>query len=265
MPKGRNRTIELMRRCGHTVFALVIALCCVVCGGKAPVSQEPRQELSRTELSRMGYSIQVGAFSNLDNAVRLSEILENQGLNAYYFVHKTGLYKVRFGDFPSKEDARRQAERTVAAGFIDHYYIVSPDDYASVKHRKYRTGYLRDEIVKTAKRCIGVSYRWGGSSPDKGFDCSGLTMTVYRLNGLNLPRSSRAQYRAGTPVSGGQISRGDLVFFATSGGKRVSHVGVYTGNGKFIHAPKRGKRIRAESLSNPYFRTRYLGARTYLN
>ena len=213
----------------------------------------------------MGYSIQVGAFSNLDNAVRLSEVLESQGLSAYYFVHKTGLYKVRFGDFHSKEVARRQAERITAAGFIDQYYIVSPDDYAAMKYRKYRASYLRDEIVKTAERFIGVSYRWGGSSPDKGFDCSGLTMTVYRLNGLNLPRSSRQQYRAGAPISRSQISRGDLVFFATSGGRRVSHVGLYAGDGKFIHAPKKGKRIRTESLSNPYFRTRYLGARTYLN
>ena len=213
----------------------------------------------------MGYSIQVGAFANLDNAVRLSEALESRGLNAYYFVHKTGLYKVRFGDFPSKESARRKAESIRAAGIIDRYYIVSPGDYADMKSRKYRGSYLRDEIVKTAERFIGVPYRWGGSSADEGFDCSGLTMTVYRLNGLNLPRSSREQYRAGTPISQSKLSQGDLVFFATSGGRRVSHVGLYAGGGKFIHAPKKGKRIRTESLSNSYFRSRYVGARTYLN
>jgi cell wall-associated NlpC family hydrolase len=186
-------------------------------------------------------------------------------LNAYYFVHRTGLYKVRFGDFPSKESASRKAEVVRAAGIIDEYYIVSPDDYALTRSRKHGAGYLRDEIVRTAERFIGVPYRWGGFSVDAGFDCSGLSMTVYRLNGLNLPRVSREQYKTGTPITRSQLLRGDLVFFATSGGRRVSHVGIYAGNGKFIHAPRKGKRIRAESLSNSYFRSRYLGARTYLN
>jgi hypothetical protein len=213
----------------------------------------------------MGYSIQVGAFANLDNAVRLSEALERQNLDAYYFVHRAGLYKVRFGDFPSKESARRKAANIVAAGIIDEYYVVSPDDYAAVKYRRYSEGHLRDEIVNTAKRFIGVPYRWGGTSPGAGFDCSGLTMTVYRLNGLNLPRSSREQYSSGSPISRSQLGRGDLVFFATSGGRRVSHVGLYAGDGKFIHSPSKGKRIRTESLSNSYFKSRYLGARTYLN
>jgi hypothetical protein len=213
----------------------------------------------------MGYSIQVGAFTNLDNAVRLSEALERKGLNAYYFVHNVGLYKVRFGDFPSKGTARRQAESMRAAGILDEYYIVSPEDYAAAKHRKYSGSHLRDEIVQSAERFIGVPYRWGGSSPKQGFDCSGLTMTVYRLNGLSLPRSSREQYKAGTPIGRSQLLRGDLVFFATSGGRQVSHVGIYSGDGKFIHAPKKGKRIRTESLSNSYFRSRYVGARTYLN
>jgi len=213
----------------------------------------------------MGYSIQAGAFANLDNAVRLAETLESEGLNAYYFVHDTGLYKVRFGDFPSKESARRKAETIQAEGIIEEYYIVRPDDYAAMKYRKYGDSYLRNEIVKTARRLIGVPYRWGGSSPDEGFDCSGLTMTVYRLNGLNLPRSSKEQYRAGTPVAQSQLLQGDLVFFATSGGRQISHVGIYAGDGKFIHAPKRGRRIRKESLSNNYFRARYVGARTYLN
>ena len=213
----------------------------------------------------MGYSIQVGAFANLDNAVRLSEALERQGLNAYYFVHETGFYKVRFGDFPSKQAARGEAERIRDAGIIEEYYIVSPDDYAASRYREYNDTHTRDEIVKTAKRFIGVPYRWGGSSPDVGFDCSGLTMTVYRLNGLNLPRSSREQYRVGNPISRSKLSQGDLVFFATSSGRRVSHVGIYTGGGKFIHAPKNGKKIRTESLTNSYFRSRYVGARSYLN
>jgi cell wall-associated NlpC family hydrolase len=90
-------------------------------------------------------------------------------------------------------------------------------------------------------------------------------MVVYQLNGLNLPRSSKEQYRIGMPIRRSQLSQGDLVFFATSGGRRVSHVGIYVGNGRFIHAPSRGKRIRTERLTKKYFKNRYVGARTYLN
>ncbi len=249
-----------------TFLAFLAIIWSVGCGGGAKVSHRSQTAPQQKPLARMGYTIQVGAFANLDNAVRLSERLEKQGLNAYYFIHPSGLYKVRFGDFPSKRSARAKAEAVRAAGIIDEYYLVRPTEYAVVKQKKYGGGgYLRNEIVGTAKRFIGVPYRWGGSSPRQGFDCSGLTMVVYQLNGLNLPRSSRQQYRAGTPVRQNELSRGDLVFFATSGGRRVSHVGIYIGSGRFIHAPGRGKRIRTERLAKRYFKTRYVGARTYLN
>jgi hypothetical protein len=238
----------------------------VSCGGKAPVPYDSRPVYPQKTIARLGYSIQVGAFANLDNAVRLSKALEQSGLDAYYFVHKTGLYKVRFGNFPTKKAAREKAEAVRATGIIDAYYLVSPEDYAVARQKK-RGGrhYLRNEIVGTAKKFIGVPYRWGGSSRREGFDCSGLTMVVYQLNGLNLPRSSREQYRVGTPIEKSQLSQGDLVFFATSGGRRVSHVGIYVGNDRFIHAPRRGKKIRTEHLTKKYFRNRYVGARTYLN
>ena len=249
----------------HIFVALLLILSTGGCGGKAIVSPGSRPTVpERRRLAHIGYSIQVGAFSNLNNAVQLNEALKNYGVNAYYFIHETGLYKVRFGDFALKETARRKAENLHASGVIDEYYIVSPDDYAAVKQRKYRRGYLRDEIVKTAKSFIGLPYRWGGSSSGYGFDCSGLSMTAYHLNGLNLPRSSKEQYRVGIPVKRGQLLRGDLVFFAISKGRKVSHVGIYAGDDRFIHAPGRGKRVRIDSLSNRYFKSRYVGARTYL-
>jgi len=214
--------------------------------------------------SRIGYAIQVGAFSDLNNAVRLTQTLQDRGLNAYYFVHTTGLYKVRFGDFPSKESACRKAENLLALRIIDEYYIVGPEDYPKPRDRRKAITYLRNELVTTAKSFVGVPYRWGGVSAERGFDCSGLSMAVYHLNGLNLPRSSEAQWEAGSPVNRGRLSKGDLVFFATSGGRKISHVGIYVGKDKFIHAPGRNKRIRFDSLSKRYFRRRYVGAKTYL-
>jgi cell wall-associated NlpC family hydrolase len=124
--------------------------------------------------------------------------------------------------------------------------------------------YIRGEIVKSAQSFIDVPYLWGGSSSDSGFDCSGLAMTVYQLNGLNLPRSSREQYEAGAPVEQNDLLRGDLVFFSTAGGEKVTHVGIYTGEGRFIHAPGRGKKIRVDSLWRSYYKKRYLGGRAYL-
>jgi len=250
---------------GLTVLALTIILWCMGCGGTPYISPESRPVAQKESLAQLGYSVQVGAFANLDNAVRLSEALERYGLDAYYFVHETGLYKVRFGDFPTKEAARRKAEYVRAAGIIDEYWIVSPADYAVRKQRKYGGRIdLRSEIVGTAKRFIGTPYRWGGTSPDEGFDCSGLTMVVYQLNGLKLPRSSRQQYGAGIPIGRNELLQGDLVFFATSGGRRISHVGIYVGKGRFIHAPGRGKKIRTSLLSKRYYKTRYMGARSYL-
>jgi cell wall-associated NlpC family hydrolase len=89
-------------------------------------------------------------------------------------------------------------------------------------------------------------------------------MVVYRLNGLDLPRSSRQQWKVGRRIDRKRLQKGDLVFFATRGGTRVSHVGLYTGGNKFLHAPGRGRRIQAASLSSKYYRARYVGARSYL-
>ena len=245
-------------------IACLILLFMIGCGGEPTVSRKATYVPPPKRLPPMRHSIQVGAFAKMNNAVRFTAKLQTKGLNAYHFRHDSGLYKVRFGNYPSKDYARQKAENLKAIGMIKEYYIVGPQDYAALSYQAGDYDYIRSEIVRTARRYIGVPYRWGGESPRTGFDCSGLTMVVYRLNGLDLPRSSRQQWKAGRPVRRSQLARGDLVFFATSGGSRVSHVGIYTGNGKFLHAPRRGRKIQVSSLSNTYYRARYLGARSYL-
>ncbi|MFZ5565019.1 MAG: C40 family peptidase, partial [Thermodesulfobacteriota bacterium] len=130
------------------------------------------------------------------------------------------------------------------------------------KKDAYGEGYLREEIIKTARSFIGLPYLWGGTSADTGFDCSGLAMAVYRLNGLDLPRSSAEQYEKGEPVSRGDLEKGDLVFFSAGG--KINHVGIYVGEGRFIHAPGRGKTVRYDSLDLSYFRNGFRGARSYM-
>jgi cell wall-associated NlpC family hydrolase len=209
-------------------------------------------------LPRLGYTIQVGAFAQVDNAARLAEAL---GTEATYYASTQGLYRVRFGNFPTKEAARLKAESLRTAGVIREFYLVAPEE--TVQARPQGDAGLRDSLVATASSYLGVPYLWGGTSA-QGFDCSGLTMSVYRLNGLQLPRSSREQYGAGTAVSVDELQKGDLLFFATAGAGRVSHVGMYVGDGTFIHAPSRGKSIRRELLSDSYYRKTFLGAKTYL-
>ena len=234
----------------------------VGCGGESVIRPDDSSAAKGPVLQRMRYTIQVGAFSNIDNAVRLTASLERQGLDAYHFLHSSGLYKVRFENFRTKQDARNRAADLQRRGIIDDFYIVEPNAYAA----DFREGNvrLREEIVRTAERYVGVPYRWGGESPRTGFDCSGLTMVVYRLNGLDLPRSSRQQWKTGRRIDRNRLQKGDLVFFATGGGTRVSHVGVYTGGNKFLHAPSRGRRIRTSSLSSKYYSARFVGARSYL-
>jgi hypothetical protein len=227
------------------------------CGGSHVYTPASKTIALKQRLDRVRFTIQVGAFENLDNAVRFTEYLQNRGLDAYHFVDSSGLYKVRFGNYPTKKSARQTATRLQSDGIIDDFYIVRPKRRMSEK-------LLRGDIVRTARSFIGVPYKWGGSSPREGFDCSGLTMTVYHLNGLNLPRTSRQQWKTGFPVSRGQLVEGDLVFFSTSKARRISHVGIYTGKGKFIHAPGRGQTIRSASLATRYYKKRYVGARRYL-
>ncbi len=247
-----------------TVLLLLVFLLIVACQSKPQRLKPVPPRAKAKSLQMMGYTIQAGAFANVQNAVRLSESLRDQGLDATYFLARDGLFKVRFGNFRTKEAARQRAQRLRDSGVIEEFYIVQPEDYAAAKRKRYGTYYLRNALVQTAREFIGVPYLWGGTSPETGFDCSGLTMTVYQLNGLDLPRHSATQYDAGNPIDKKNLQKGDLVFFATNSDGKVSHVGIYIGNGRFIHAPSRGKNIRIESMSRNFFARRFVGARTYL-
>ncbi|MGZ6276882.1 MAG: C40 family peptidase, partial [Syntrophales bacterium] len=245
-----------------TIALFLIVALFAGCTGRRAYSSRPKS--IEKPLARLGFSIQVGAFSDVENAARLTEQLQARGLDATYFVARAGLYKVRFGNYPSKAAARQNAESLKSSGVIDEFYIVNPDEYAVAKQQKYGDVYIREELIKTAESFVGVPYLWGGTSPNTGFDCSGLSMTVYQLNGLDLPRSSEEQYEAGTPVERNDLLKGDLVFFATSGKNKVAHVGIYVGDGRFIHAAGRGKNIRVDHLTSSYYKKRYVGGRTYI-
>jgi cell wall-associated NlpC family hydrolase len=173
-----------------------------------------------------------------------------RGRVADVLLQKNGWYKVKFmggtigwvhGDFvkattPDAKDpvAAQPSAKTVSGGASD--------------------------LISTAKEQIGVRYSWGGTSRG-GFDCSGFVQFVFSKHGVSLPRTSISQSGTGSKVAKSDLIPGDLVFFATRGGSRVSHVGIYIGNGNFIHASSGGGHVRIDALSKDYYAKRYVGAR----
>jgi len=246
------------------ILIFIILFLALSCSSRTTRIMPQSSVQKNKSLELMGYTIQAGAFAKVENAVRLTETLKKRGLSATYFKASDGLFKVRFGNFSAKENARQRAQSLKEAHIIEEFYIVKPEEYTTARQKQYGTSYLREALVKTARDFLGVPYLWGGASLETGFDCSGLTMTVYQLNGLNLPRHSRTQYDAGSPVSISQLQKGDLVFFALHGKRKVSHVGIYIGDGKFIHAPSHGKKICVEYLSTPFFAKGFVSGQNYL-
>lgn len=133
--------------------------------------------------------------------------------------------------------------------------LAAPGSAAADPHKQARKHVAKRHVVKRVSRGLravqianhltGIPYRWGGSSPRGGFDCSGLVQYVYAKVGIHLPHYAAGQYGRGRRVSRGSLRAGDLVFFSGLG-----HVGIYAGGGKFIHAPRSGTTVRWSRLSS---------------
>ncbi|MDA8429396.1 MAG: NlpC/P60 family protein [Geobacteraceae bacterium] len=251
-------------------------------------------------ISRMGFAIQMGAFSDIKNAERFTTRLQAKGLDAFYFRKDNGLYAVRFGNYPSKNKALAVAKRLVADRLITAFYIAPPHEIVfskpqgpgwqkappeeikappEVKHtvkvqlpavdekplHKPHTRSDKDMgaiAARTAERFVGIPYRWGGENVVDGMDCSGFVRAVYNLCGLSIPRTARDQFKTGDPIAREDLRDGDLVFFGSSE-NAINHVGIYVGGNRFVHAPKRGEEIRASSIDDSYFDKRFIGGRRY--
>ena len=117
------------------------------------------------------------------------------------------------------------------------------------------------QLVDQALDYLGVRYRFGGTSPETGLDCSGLVLNVFRnAIGFDLPRTAAEMAKMGDKIGRQELKPGDLVFFNTMR-RTFSHVGIYLGDGKFVHAPSGGGKVRIEAISDTYWSKRYNGAR----
>jgi cell wall-associated NlpC family hydrolase len=116
---------------------------------------------------------------------------------------------------------------------------------------------VRAQVVFTAMQMVGVPYQWGGSTPE-GFDCSGLVQFAYSNAGLRLPRTAAEQMEAAKPLTLENAEAGDLLFFRD--GRRTSHVAIYLGQGRFVHAPSTGGQVSLDSFGNAYWRMRFTRA-----
>ena len=119
-------------------------------------------------------------------------------------------------------------------------------------------------VLMRALGLVGTPYRYGGNTPESGFDCSGLVTYVFRdMLALNLPRTSRElAAMQGPKIEPQRLAAGDLVFFGNK--DNVWHVGIYVGEGRFVHAPSTGGTVRLDQLDGPYWREHYTGAKRVL-
>ena len=142
---------------------------------------------------------------------------------------------------------------------LSDFRVEKPSWFGTVN--RPRVALPTNEVVSNAMVLIGIPYRWGGNTPESGLDCSGFVRYVYNsTHGIELPRRAIDMVRAGELVAVNDLQPGDLVFFKTKP-RTISHVGIYIGNDRFVHAPSTGQSIRVDSIHDTYWGRKYAGAR----
>ena len=151
---------------------------------------------------------------------------------------------------PKKKPTASKVRAVPTAGNVTSYRSASTAD--------------ANNILMRAMSLVGTPYSYGGNTPEGGFDCSGFVNYVYKdMLNLKLPRTSRALAKyQGPSISPNRLNTGDLVFFGSAG--NVSHVGIYVGDGRFVHAPSTGGTVRMDRLDGPYWVSHYTGSKRIL-
>lgn len=174
--------------------------------------------------------------------------------------HRRADHHNRSAKAPQSTISALHSESTKPSATIDRStHGRAPFDLGLLAHPASRG----ENIARTALAYRGLPYRFGGRSPQSGFDCSGLVQAVCAKWGIYLPRASAAQFTRGKAVSAQHLQAGDLVFFKGTYKPGTSHVGIYIGEGQFVHAAGRGKGVRISALSDAYNQRHWAGARRF--
>jgi cell wall-associated NlpC family hydrolase len=213
---------------------------------------------------KYGYAVVTGSFVRIRSIPSTEGIILgtlSEGLNVKVLGVKDGWYKVQYGN---------------VVGFMNPEYlepikmIEQPKTSNNTGSKTGSSGSsttkpsgpssTAQKIVSTAKQYIGIRYVYGGSSPSTGFDCSGLVTYVFKQYGITFKQRTRL-YLDGANVSYNNLMPGDLVFFDSNRNGTIGHVGIYVGNGSFIHAPRPGAKVRIESMTSGFYRNTFVCAR----
>jgi len=159
---------------------------------------------------------------------------------------------------PTEAELTELAKAVKAADTVAPAIAAAPD---APEARKADES-IKDRLLRVAQRMLAVPYRFGGTTL-WGLDCSGFVQKTFAFLNLDLPRSAREQFREGAKVAKADLSPGDLVFFRTYA-EYPSHVGIYLGDNRFVHASSRERKVTVESLDTPYYVKRYIGAKRLL-
>ncbi|GAB4169732.1 MAG: hypothetical protein OHK0026_07780 [Rhodocyclaceae bacterium] len=166
--------------------------------------------------------------------------------------------------FAGAAQAQVPGEQAAAPGLIERSGPIESSGLPDGSGLLERYVSASQAVAERAMSLIGIRYRRGGNSPETGLDCSGLVRYVFRgILDFELPRRSKDISRVGEPVDPDRLRPGDLVFFNTVR-NAVSHVGIYLGDFRFLHAPRTGKRVRLEDMREHYWKTHFEGARRLL-
>ena len=243
-------------------------------------------KIQTTGNAELGYGSVTGNSVNLRKSASTSAgkvASANKGDTAYVVGVENGWYRVIFGsnvcyirsDFlaltqvPYENKASSNAPIfyrggnstgvNVSASALGNSSASKPSGSGSSASTSTSGSASGNKIVETAKKYLGVPYVYGGTSPS-GFDCSGFVYYVLKIHGITVPRTCATMYNYGTQISKSDLQPGDLVFFQGTSAAGISHVGIYVGNGQFIHSPHRGKVVSFSDLSSGYYANHYYGA-----
>lgn len=225
----------------------------------------PNNSATREEIAVMLYrtikAAKPGNNYSAANIFRFNDqyMISGWALNEVLYLSEAGIINGSGNNMfnPHRNTSREEAialVKRIYEGF-DGKYVESDDISSAADSRNY----LIEQLKALIPNEMGKPYQWGATGPNS-YDCSGLVYTLYKKLGISLPRVSREQATAGTYVSKNNLQYGDLVFFAADG-KTVNHVGIYVGNGEFVHAPSTGNVVKKSSLTSGYYYNTYYTAR----